>query len=62
MELAETFTRCYPIWLEVSVKFYGKFHGKGENLEVKLLRFLQEYKESLILDFFNKKGVFNGMH
>lgn len=51
MELAEASTRCYPTWLEVSAKIYAELHGQAETVEVKLLRLIQDYKESIILEF-----------
>lgn len=55
MELAEASTRCYPTWLEVSAKLYAEVHGQAETVEVKLLRFIQEYKESITLEFCQKE-------
>ena len=55
MELAEASTRCYPTWLEVSAKLFAEVNGQTESVEVKLLRFIQEYKESLILEFCQKE-------
>jgi hypothetical protein len=55
MELAEASTRCYPTWLEVSAKLFAEVNGQAETVEVKLLRFLQEYKESIILEFCQKE-------
>ncbi len=51
MELAEVSTRCYPTWLEVSAKIYGELSGQAETPEVQLLRYIQDYKELLILEF-----------
>ena len=51
MELAEASTRCYPTWLEVAAKLFAEVNGQSETVEVKLLRLIQEYKESLILEF-----------
>ncbi len=51
LELAEASTRCYPTWLEVSAKLYAEVNGTAETVEVKILRFIQEYKESIILEF-----------
>jgi hypothetical protein len=51
MELAEASTRCYPTWLEVSGRLFAELNGQAETVQVKLLRFLQDYKESIILDF-----------
>lgn len=55
MELAEASTRCYPTWLEVSSKLFAEVNGQAETVEKKLLRFIQEYKESVILDFCQKE-------
>ncbi|MBX9744512.1 MAG: DUF1548 domain-containing protein, partial [Chlamydiales bacterium] len=55
MELAEASTRCYPTWLEVSAKLFAEVNGQVETVEVKLLRFIQEYKESIILEFCQKE-------
>lgn len=55
MELAEASTRCYPTWLEVSARLFAEVNGQAETVEVKLLRFLQEYKESVILEFCQKE-------
>lgn len=56
MELAEGSTRCYPTWLEVSAKLYAEINNQVETVEVKLLRFIQQYKESLILEFSQKEA------
>lgn len=55
MELAEASTRCYPTWLEVSGKLFAEVNGQAETVEIKLLRFIQEYKESVILEFCQKE-------
>jgi hypothetical protein len=46
MELAEASTRCYRTWIEVSAKLCEELHGQAETVQVKLLRFLQEYRRS----------------
>lgn len=51
MELAEISTRCYPTWLEGSAKLFAEVNNQVETVEVKLLRFIQEYKESITLEF-----------
>lgn len=56
MELAEASTRCFPTWLEVSARLFAEVNGQAETVEVKLLRFLQEYKEAVILEFCQKEG------
>lgn len=56
IELAEASTRCYPTWLEVSAKLFAEVNGQAETVEVKLLRLIQEYKESIILDFCQKEA------
>lgn len=56
LELAEASTRCYPTWLEVSAKLYAEVHNQVESVEIKLLRFLQNYKESLILEYSQKEA------
>ncbi len=53
-ELAEASTRCYPTWLEVAAKLFAEMNGQSETVEVKLLRFIQDYKETLILNFSQK--------
>jgi|GEM_PF-5409271 len=50
-ELAEASRRCYPTWLEVSAKLFGEVRGQVENVPQKLLRFIQDYKESITLEF-----------
>jgi hypothetical protein len=55
MELAEASTRCYPTWFEVSARLFAEVNGQAETVEVKLLGFLQEYKESVILEFCQKE-------
>lgn len=54
MELAKASTQCYPTWLEVAARLYSQIHGQEETVEVKLLRVIQEYKESIILQFCQK--------
>jgi hypothetical protein len=51
LELAEASTRCYPTWLEVASKIYDEFNDQPETAEVKLLRLIQDYKESITLEF-----------
>lgn len=51
MELAEASTVCYPTWLEVTGKIYAEVNGQVETAKVKILRLVQEYKESIILEF-----------
>ena len=55
MELAEASTRCYPTWLEVAAKLLGEINGQAENFETKILRFVQDYKESITLEFSQKE-------
>lgn len=55
IELAEASTRCYPTWLEVGAKLFAEVYGQTETVSVKLLRFIQEYKESIILEFCDKE-------
>lgn len=50
-ELAEAATRCYPTWLEVAEKLYAEVHNGSETVQVKLLRCIQECKETAILEF-----------
>ncbi len=54
-ELAEASTRCYPTWLEVARRLCDEVNGKEESVEIKLLRLVQEYKESIILEFSQKE-------
>lgn len=51
MELAEASTRCYPTWLEVAEKLFEEVNNKTKPVEVKLLKIIQEYKKSIILEF-----------
>lgn len=51
IELAEASSVCYPTWLEVTTKLFKKLNGQEETVEVKLLRMIQEYKETIILEF-----------
>lgn len=55
-ELAEASTHCYPTWLEVSKKLYAEAAGKSETASIKLLRHVQEYKEDIILHFFQNRA------
>jgi hypothetical protein len=55
MELAESSTRCSPTWLEDAGRLLAELSGQGETVEVKLLRFIQEYKEAIILQFCQKE-------
>lgn len=50
-ELAEASTRCYPTWLEVSGKLYEEVCGQPQSARALLLRWVQEYKESIVLEF-----------
>lgn len=51
LELTEASTRCYPTWLEVSAKLFAEVNGTAETVPVKLLREIQSYKETLILNY-----------
>lgn len=57
-ELADAATRCYPTWLEEAAKLYSEIHGQAGTAEVKLLKYVQEYKESVILQFVQKDANF----
>ncbi len=50
-ELAEASTRCYPTWLQTAYSLYADVHNQEETVPDKLLRAIQEYKESLTLEF-----------
>jgi hypothetical protein len=51
LELAEASKRCYPTWLTMAAKLYNEVNGRAETPEVKILRMVQDYKETLILEF-----------
>lgn len=51
MELAEASTRCYPTWIETAHKLYAEINGQEEDAKVKLLRLIQDYKESILIEF-----------
>lgn len=51
MELAEASTRCCPTWLEVSAKLFAEVNDQAETVQIKLMRLIQEHKESIILEF-----------
>lgn len=55
MELAEASTRCRPTWLETSAKLFAEVNDEVETAEVKLLRFVQEYKETITLEYFQQE-------
>jgi hypothetical protein len=51
LELTEASTRCYPTWLAVSAKLFAEVCDNVETVQVKLLRHIQDYKETLILHY-----------
>lgn len=51
LELAEGSTRCYPTWLEIAAKIDADINGQVETVEIKLLKLIQDYKETIILEF-----------
>lgn len=51
MELAEASTRCYPTWLEVAETLFNEINDQPETADVKLLRFVQDHKEAITLEF-----------
>lgn len=55
IELDRASTKCHPTWLEVSARLFAEVHGQVETVEIKLQRFVQDYKETLILDFCQNK-------
>lgn len=51
VQLAEAATVCYPTWMEEAKKIYDKLHNQSQTPEVKLLRYIQQFKEECVLDF-----------
>lgn len=55
IELAQASTVCFPTWNEVARRLFDEINNQDESADVKLLRAVQNYKEDMILEFFQKE-------